>query len=182
MTIAKDNYGDLAVHDGQLYAADWKSPSIHVYDCRTWQRIRSIATPCSDIEHDDDIYFHRIIVYSTGIKLSCWDRDAIYVLDPLGTLNETHGPRIPPIVSSTSASEYSTKHSELNGPRICQQDDDRAVLVADFINIRMLILKATGHWRQVKLNSELQPPKDAVWWNGKLYVSTWYDDRLTMFQ
>ena len=162
----------MAEYDGQLYAADRNSPSIHVYHCITWERLRSITPPCSDSKHEVDLYDHIISVSSSGIKLSYWDFNKIYVLDPHGTLNETHSPHILPILSSTSASEYSTDHSKLNGPRICQQDDDGAVLVADFMNNRILILTSTGHWRQVKLNGELQRPNDAVWLNGTLYEST----------
>ena len=181
-TITNDAYDDLAVHDSQLYATDGHSPSVHVYDCRTWQKLRSINTPCSDSKHVDDLYGHTISVNSKRIRLSCFWQDRIYVLDPHGTLKETHGPRITIIASPNEASEQSYELSELQRPLICQMNDDGEVLLADYLNDRMLIVTAEGHWRQVKLNGELQRPSDAVWWNGTLYVSTWDDDKLTMFQ
>ena len=180
-TISKVIYNDLAAHDGQLYAADMNSPSIHVYDCRTWQRLRSISTPCSDSKYDGDLYDHTICVNSTGIRLSCWDCNMIYVLDAHGILKQTHGPRITIIPSSNAASEHSMENSELTDPLICQEDDDGEVLLAEFSNNRILILTAEGHWRQVKLNCELQGPCSAVWWKCAFYVSTYDDRKLTMF-
>ena len=180
-SIAKDEYDDLAVHDGQLYATDRHSPSIHVYDCRTCERLRSITTPCSDSKHVDDFYDHTISVNSRLITISCGRLCKIYVLDPHGTLNETHGPRITIIASSDAASEHSMENSDLTDPLICQMGDNGALLVGDYSNNRILILTTEGNWRQVKLNAEMQRPCSAVWWKGALYVTTDYDRKLTMF-
>ena len=78
--------------------------------------------------------------------------------------------------------KHNTEGSRLYRPYICQEDDYGAVLVADKFNDRMLVLTAEGHWRRVRLSDKLQIPEGAVWWKGRLYVSTWRDNKLSMFQ
>ena len=107
----------------------------------------------------------------------------MYVLDPHGTLRQALGLRITIIASSSSSSKHSDDESiEFKRPILCQEDGDDEVLLADPINDRMLIYTSQGYLRQVKQDDKLQQPWDAVWWNGTLYVSTWSDRKLTMFQ
>ena len=151
-----------------------------MYDCRTWQRLNTISTPCKDTEHEDDLHFHRLSVNETGIKLSCYDCDTIYILDLEGTLKQTHGPEIVITVPSSSVSEG--EQSVLDGPYICQEEDDGAVMAADINNDRLLVVTEEGQWKQVRLNETLEKPADAVWWRERLYVSSWCNNTLTLFQ
>ena len=177
-TISTDDYVDMAAHDAQLYAAHRDSHTIHVFDCRTWKQLRSISTPCTDTKHEYGLYRHTICVNSTHIALSCRDCDTIYILDLHGKFKQSHGPAITLTMPSSSECE----DSKINYPYICQEDDNGTILVADTSNDRMLVLTAEGHWRRVKLNDDLQCPRSAVWWKGRLYVSTWDDETITMFQ
>ena len=59
-TISDDRYFDLALFNGHLYATHLESPTIHVYDCRTWHRLHSIRSRCSDSEHPTFQHWHRI--------------------------------------------------------------------------------------------------------------------------
>ena len=178
-TISDDIYFDLALFNDHLYATHMDSPTIHVYDRRTWHRLHSISTPCSDSEHPHNLHWHQICVKTDTIKLSCSNRNAIYFLDTLGKLKQLLGPQVS---VTESEGEHITEASKLLKPMICQEDDDGAVLVADMINDRMLVLTAEGQWRQVGLNVRLLWPRDAVLLGGRLYVSTWGDNILTMLE
>ena len=151
-----------------------------MYDCRTWQRLHSISTPCNGTKHYKDLHAHRLFVNEAEIKLSCANCNTIYILDTDGNLKQTHGPEIPIAVSSNSLSEG--EHSYLNRPLLCQEDYEGAVMVADFLNDRLFVLTAEGTWRNVRLNGTLDAPHDALWWQGRLYVGTFCDKKLTMFQ
>ena len=126
------------------------------------------------------MHIHRLSVNKTGIQLSCVDFDTIYVLDLEGNLKQTHGPEI--AIAATSSSVSEGGQSVLDGPVICQVDDDGSVLVTDSDNDRILVLTEEGQWRQVRLNETLDEYFDAVWWQGRLYVISWRNRQLTMFQ
>ena len=123
-------------------------------------------------------------MYLTHISISCWDTNKIYIVDKNGKLKQSYGPNIALANSPRSASddESMQEDSSLNFSYICQIDDDGAMLVTDSFNDRLLLLTATGQWRRIQLSDELDEPIDAVWWRGRLYVSTEDDDKLTMFE
>ena len=179
-TISKGSYFDLALCNGQLYAADNDSPTIHVYDCRTWNRLHSISTPCSITKHELNVHCHRICVDNEHIKLSCATFDTVYSIDTKGKLNRLHGPNIS--INTSFNSDHTTEASKLGTPMICQDNYNGTVLVADRLNDRLLVLTAERQWRRVRLNDRLLGPRDAVLWRGRLYVSTLGDDKLTIFQ
>ena len=172
-TIAKVTYFDLSIYNGQLYATAWRSPAIHVYDCNTWKRLRTISTSCSKTMHFADWYFHRIFVNSTHILPSCCNTNNISIFDIDGQVKQSYGPNI----SITNRPEASI----LKCPYICQMNEDGALLVADEGNHRMLVLTSPGQWRRIQLSERLSHPCDAVWWRERLYVSTWGDSKITMF-
>ena len=183
-TITEECYNDLAIHNGQLFAADVISPAIHIYNCRTWQRLRTISTPCSNKEHERSLYPHRICVNKTEIALSCFMQNRIYVLEPHGTLKQSHGSEIQISTQSSSPEEveHSTINSKLRKSFICQVDIEGAVLVADAGNRCMLILTSEKQWRCVTLSDGVICPIDAVWWKGRLYVATARDNKLTVYE
>ena len=123
--------------------------------------------------------------YADEIKLSCYHCYSIYIVDIHGYLKQTHGPSIPitKTSSSESAGEHITEVCYLARPMICQEDDDGAVLVADRWNDHILVLTSEGQWRRVRLAYDmLLRPRDAVFWGERLYVCTWDDDNLKMFE
>ena len=126
---------------------------------------------------------HRVCVNSSNIKLSCWDCNKIYILKRNFTLTKSYGPDITvqSTLSNAPKDKSLSKASKLIWPRICQEDDDGAVLMTDSNN-GLLALSTTGQWSKMKLNSELLWPRCAISWGGRLYVSTWVDEKLTMFQ
>ena len=182
--LAHVEYCDVAVHGGQLYAAAHRAPVIDVYDSHTWTKLRSIHTPCRDSKHNDGIYRHTLCVNDSNIKCCCLNLNGIYILDTYGTVKTSRGPDInitqPPITGAESLHSKGT--SRLNWPLICQEDDDGAVLVADWCNERLLVLSEAGLWLQVRLNHQLRWPRGGMWWQRRLYVSTLEDKKLTMFE
>ena len=116
------------------------------------------------------------------MNLSCFDLDYICILDTQGNLKQTHSPRITFISSygSESEEEEVTDDINLTMPKICQKDDDGAVLVVDESNHSLLIMTAGGQRRRVRLNSRLRWPHDAVYWEDRLYVSNLV--KLTMME
>ena len=101
-----------------------------------------------------------------------------------GKLKQSYGPKITITNRPTSSVDNDdvSRESEFDIPYICQMDDDGALLVADRRNDRMLLLTSTRQWRRFQLSNKLDWPRDAVWWRGRLYVSTLGDDKLTMFE
>ena len=179
-TIPKSHYTDLGIYNERLYATDWTSPAIHVYDCHTWQQLNSIRTPCSDMKHFNDIHHHQLSVDKDAINFSCANFNMFYILDIQGNLKQQHGPAILLAASSSPISEG--EQSNLNGPIICQEDKNGAVIVGDCNYNRVLVLSEEGKWIHVRLNEKADGPCGAVCWRGRLYVSTWGDNKLTMFQ
>ena len=186
-TISKETYDDLSICNGQLFATHqdfWDSYEIHMYDCKTCKQLRTIILPCSDPRYSIDEYWHPICAYSTHISLSCCDINRIFILDIDAKVKQSHRPEISITIRQNSSSNEENMQEDiiLNGPYIYQMSDDGAMLVADRWNDRLLMLTATGQWRRIEPGDELRRPNDAVWWRGRLYVSTRAEIKLTVLQ
>ena len=139
-TITDDGYYDVCEYNGLVYAASGDDPAIHVYETKTWDRIRTITACMSNgIYHN-----HTLRVTRRGITLACYDNGCIYVLDVSGALQKTHGNR-------GNAGGY------FNGPHVCSVESDGSILVADVYNNRLQIVH-DGEWRVLPLQPQPWAP------------------------
>ena len=98
-------------------------------------------------------------------------------------MKSVHGPEIEIIDDShEAASRGRTVKSRLRGPRLCQEDDEGNVLIADYANNRLLMFTSDCKWYDVTPGGDLNSPNGAVWLSGRLYVSSWVDKSITMFE
>ena len=71
---------------------------------------------------------------------------------------------------------------EFNSPLICATDTAGDVLIADYSNDRLQLLKANGQWSIVQLQPPVKNPWGACFMNETLYVSKHYNDTLLAYK
>ena len=59
-------------------------------------------------------------------------------------------------------------------PRLCQVDAEGSVLVVDYSNVRLHVMRADGTWSVVDFDQHVCSPRGAVWCNESLYVANIY--------
>ena len=112
-----------------MYAAHWadKPSVIDVYDSRTWDKLRSMHTPCGS---GGGRYFrHTLLVTDDRIRFCCRDKNKLYIMDKSGSLLPTHG--------RSRHSALDDGPGVLRRPYVCQSDADNSVLIADTYNNRL---------------------------------------------
>ena len=81
-------------------------------------------------------------------------------------------------VINTYGDRGSEAAGDLNEPYLCQEDDEGAMLIADYGNDRIQVLDKWRSWSIVKMNTTVNGPNGAVYVNGTLYVVSLNDSKL----
>ena len=98
-------------------------------------------------------------------------------------MRSIHGPEIEVIDNSREAgSQQATVTTRLSGPYMFQEDFEGNVLVANCFKDSLLLFTNKGEWYDVTPNGGLRGPSGALWLYGRLYVSSWVDKSITVFE
>ena len=81
-------------------------------------------------------------------------------------------------VIKTYGDRGSEAAGDLNEPYLCQEDDEGAMLIADYGNGRIQVLDKWRNWSIVKMQTAVNGPNGAVYVNGTLYVISLNDSKL----
>ena len=71
--------------------------------------------------------------------------------------------------------------SELIYPRLCQEDEFNATLVADTCNSALKVLTDLEHFSFMTLQPQVKNPLGAVIFRSKLYVSSSFENKLYLY-
>ena len=82
---------------------------------------------------------------------------------------------------STGKVHLDTKES-LNSPYICDVDDEGSVLIADQGNNKLKVMDKDGKFDDLKLEPDVIAPRNAVLYNGHIYVTSSYDNTIIKYE
>ena len=151
----------------RLFAHYYDPPRIEAYTRRDdgWE-------PCVTIilvhGTTSDMYMTMAVANNKLYVCSAHDNE-VYVVTPYGEVMATHG------------SSGSRLAGELDCPFLCAVDSDESMLVADCKNHRLQVCDRTGQWSVLDLQPPVSYPTRAAISGNKLYVSSWWGQKLTMY-
>ena len=137
--------------------------------------------------------------------MCCWDMSTLIILSADGVFKSKHGPEIEVIedprelaksthggtdgdttedFTGETTNQREVCKSELNGPHMCQEDNKGNMLIADCYNNRLLMFTSECKFLHVKAayGEFNRWPKDALLLNERLYVSSFRDESITLFE
>ena len=154
-TVSEIDSGDfksIEIYNGTLYASEYQTETIRSYTYRNgdWVKQGSLKLPRRD--------FNTISVKKDTITVCYYQSYLIDVLSRSGQQLHTYG-------------RVGTKGAGgLKCPRLCQEDSEGALLVADKLNHRLQLLDKRRKWSIVDMEPKVSSIQRAVYVDDTVYV------------
>ena len=162
--IDSGNYRSGPYHDGKLYVYDCDSNTIIVYEySRLWKKQTTFQSP---VKHG----FNTLSISDTTITICSQCEHKLYIMNVRGEVIHTYG------------THGSRDAGELDDPVLCQEDEDGAMLLAEFWNNRLQILDEQRKWSIVNMQPEVKTPMSAIYVNHVIYVVSKRDLKLYSYK
>ena len=147
--ISEGYYFSVKSHNEKVYASNYTSGSIEIYAHKDdiWWGLRRIQTSRPN-------HYVRLCVNNVNIFASSWHNKTTCVYSHDGTLLSDH-----------------RRTEELKTPLVCHGDQNGDVLIADWSNHCLQVLRSDGNYSRVGIHrEELSWPDSAVYYPGRLFV------------
>ena len=158
--IALDCFSSVAIHQDQVYAADYSTNQTRVFQLNEtasagWHQLRSIDHDFSTKNNN----FLTLSISNNHLKFCSFEDSAIKVYSLSGELLQTHGTR------------GCDDNGQLEYPFIRDDDDDGSVLIAD--NGRLQVMSKQGEFSVLQLQPPVSRPSSAVLFNDHVFTTSW---------
>lgn len=141
--IADGSFADVVSYNGDVYALEYQQCKIIIFghNDNKWSETRRYTLRCNKGSDYD-----RLRVQKTGIYVSSWTNNCIYMYDIDGKFLDSKG------------WEGSHRPGLLDGPILCGVDRVGNILVADSNNNALQVYDRKGEWRVIDIPGEVYSP------------------------